>query len=292
MAKIPSIPKPDSFLKIRVHRSELAPSLCGLCVGYERGKWRAAQLADHTMDWLPEFSLTASEWQSMNHANARQLIRRAAQQVYTSRKFKNRGEFGELLLHIVLRQVHDSIPAISKIYYKTSNNETVKGFDSVHVVGSPDNMELWLGEAKFYSNINRAIRDVMAELETHLGIDYLRSEFNLITGKIDNSIPHADQLRKLLSPNTSLDEVFQRVCIPVLLTYDSECVAGHKACTKDYEHAFEAEVKKHYAGFLTSLNAKAGIPKDIAIHLFLLPLAEKAKLIAAFDEKLKAWQQI
>lgn len=283
---------PEPFLRVRVHRTDLKPSLCGLCVGYERGEWRAAQLAQHIFEWLPEFALTPSEWQAMQHANSVKLIRRAAQQVYTSKKFENRGEFGELILHAIVRQVHSSIPAISKIYYKTANNDTVKGFDAVHVVGPPEDMELWLGEAKFYNKIDRAIRDVVAELETHLGTDYLRAEFNLITGKIDDAIPHAKKLEKLLSPNTSLDEVFERVCIPVLLTYDSECVANHKSCTKHYENSFKAEQEKYYASFLAALSAKKGLPKDITIHLFLLPLAEKAALIAAFDEKLKAWRTL
>ena len=228
----------------------------------------------------------------MQHANSVALIRRAAHQVYTSKKFENRGEFGELLLHAVVRQVHNSIPAISKIYYKTANNDTVKGFDAVHVVGPPDDMELWLGEAKFYNRIESAIRDVVAELETHLGTDYLRAEFNLITGKIDSSIPHAAKLKKLLSPNTSLDDVFDRACIPVLLTYDSSCVASHKSCDKKYEDAFKAELEAHHASFLAALAKKNGVPKEITIHLFLLPLAEKKKLIAAFDEKLNSWRNL
>lgn len=117
----------------------------------------------------------------MQHANSVSLIRRAAKVVYDTKKFKKRGEFGELLLHAIVRQVHKSIPAISKIYYKTANTDTVKGFDAVHVVGPPNHMELWLGEAKFYNDIGGAIRDVVTELETHLGTDYLRAEFNLIT---------------------------------------------------------------------------------------------------------------
>jgi hypothetical protein len=285
------IPQPEPFLTVRAERADLDPTLCGLCVGYETNEWRAAQLASHIFEWLPEFALTSSEWQSMQHANSVKLIRRAAKVVYDTKKFARRGEFGELLLHAAVRQVHNSIPAISKIYYKTANNETVKGFDAVHVVGPPNNMELWLGEAKFYNKIDRAIRDVVAELQVHLGTDYLRAEFNLITGKIDDSIPHAAMLKKLLSPNTSLDEVFKRACIPVLLTYDSDTVANHKSCTKAYADAFKAELEEKHADFLAALKKKAPLP-GVTIHLFLLPLQEKAQLIAEFDKKLKAWQSL
>ena len=282
-----SFPKPDPFLTVRVHNLDLQPSLSGLCVGYERGEWRAQQLADHVMDWLPEFALTASECATLGHQNATKLMRCAAKRVYDSEKFRNRGEFGEILLHAVIRQVFDSLPAVSKIYYKSANNDTVKGFDAVHVVGPPEDLELWLGEAKFYNNIGRAISDVVAELGTHLETDYLRNEFALIVNKIDPKWPHSEQLRKLLQPEISLDKVFTRVCIPVLLTYDSPCVAAHSACDAAYAKAFEQEIGKHYASF-TGRN----LPNEIRIHLFLLPLLDKSALVAVLDEKLKLWQQL
>ena len=282
-----SFQKPDLFLTIRVHNIDIQPSLSGLCVGYERGEWRASQLADHLMDWLPEFSLTASECMALGHQNATKLIRKAAKRVYESKKFENRGEFGEILLHAAIRQVFDSIPAVSKIYYKSATNETVKGFDSVHVVGPPDDLELWLGEAKFYSDINRAITAVITELHAHTGTDYLRNEFALIVNKIDSKLPHAATLTKLLQPGISLDEIFQRVRIPVLLTYDSSCVAAHNACDIAYAKAFEQEIKNHHNTF-----SDRNLPKEVLIHLFLLPLKQKEELVKVLDEKLKTWQML
>lgn len=282
-----SFQKPDLFLTLRVHSIDIHPSLSGLCVGYERGEWRASQLADHLMDWLPEFALTASECMTLGHQNATKLIRKAAKRVYESKKFENRGEFGEILLHAAIRQVFDSIPAVSKIYYKSAANETVKGFDCVHVVGPPDDLELWLGEAKFYSDISRAIRDVVTELNTHTGTDYLRDEFALIVNKIDPKLPHATILTKLLQPEVSLDEVFQRVRIPILLTYDSSCVAEHSSCDVAYAKAFEQEIIKHHETF-----SGRNLPKEILIHLFLLPIKQKDVLVKVLDEKLKVWQSL
>ncbi len=279
--------KPDTFLTIRVHNVEVQPSLTGLCVGYERGEWRTKQLADHVMDWLPEFALTASECDALGHQNATKMMRCAAKRVYDSEKFRNRGEFGEILLHAAIRQVFDSLPAVSKIYYKSAKNETVKGFDAVHVVGPPEDLELWLGEAKFYNDITRAISDVVTELQVHLETDYLRGEFALIVNKIDPKWPHAEILRKLLQPEVSLDEVFQRVCIPVLLTYDSPCVAMHRTCDAAYVKTFEREISKHYGAFTSRK-----LSKEIRIHLFLLPLLQKQELVTVLDEKLKLWQKL
>ncbi len=278
-----SFPKPDPFLTVRVHSVDMQPSLSGLCVGYERGEWRSSQLADHLMEWLPEFALTASECSTLGHQNAAKLIRVAAKRVYDSEKFRNRGEFGEVLLHVAIRQVFDSLPAVSKIYYKSANNDTVKGFDAVHVVGPPEDLELWLGEAKFYNEIGRAISDVVAELQAHLETDYLRNEFALIVNKIDSKWPHAEVLRKLLQPGVSLDEV----CIPVLLTYDSPCVIAHKACDTAYAKEFEQEIRKHYETFVGRKT-----PREIRIHLFLLPLKQKDAFVKVLDEKLKIWQKL
>jgi len=279
--------QPQSFLEIRVNDLAVAPTLTGLCVGYERSRWRAAQFADHVMEWLPEFALNYTELRSIQPGNMAQLMRQAAQKVYESKKFRSRGEFGELFLHIAIRQVFGSLPAISKIYYKSATNDTVKGFDAVHVVGPPEAMELWLGEAKFYDDFKRAVRDVVDELNKHMRTDYLRDEFLLIRGKIDPTWPHASKLNELLSKNKSLDKIFARACIPVLLTYDSDCLKAHSVCDKAYSLAFETELREHHEHFKTQ-----SLPKTITIHLLLLPLNTKKELIRLLNEKLKTWQEI
>lgn len=280
-------PTPDPFLEVRVHDLAAAPGLSGLCVGYELGTWREDQFASHIMQWLPEFALKYSEWQGLGAHNALQLIAQAARSVYTSKKYKKRGEFGEVLLHIAVRQIFKSIPAIAKFYYKDAPNDTVKGFDAVHVVEVDGDLELWLGEVKFYHDIGAAIGKVVAELQEHLDRDYLRGEFTTITNKLDPTWPHADRLRRLLHSNTSLDEVFRAVCIPVLLTYDSPTVNAHKLVTPAYIAEFEAEVKKHHNTFA----AKEELPKQVRVHLFLVPLRSKASLVATLDQRLKKLQE-
>lgn len=246
------------------------------------------QLVDHMMEWLPEFSLSYAERKQLEqNNNAVMLVRRAAQAVYTTDKFKRRGEFGELLLHIAVRQVFQTEPVISKIFYKSADNETVKGFDCVHVAADGEDLELWLGEVKFYTDAKVAIKDVVKELDAHTKTDYLRREFVLIANKIDDTWPHAKKLKSLLAPGLSLDKVFKRVCVPVLLTYDSAVVAGHDVCDDAYIARFEEEIRGHYKTFSNS-----NLPTDVRIHLFLLPLKSKAELNQKLDEKLKTWQNI
>ncbi len=164
------------FFNVIVHKNDEIPNLHGLCAGFENRLWRKDQLVDHLFNYLPEFALTHSEFQELSGENIVPKLRKAAGIVYQSEKYKSRGEFGELLLHAIIRETHNTIPAISKLYYKDGPNDTVKGFDAVHVIEKADSLELWLGEVKFYKEINSAITDVVKELHEHIKIRYVKNE--------------------------------------------------------------------------------------------------------------------
>lgn len=276
-----------SFFSVIAHQDELVPGLTALCAGYELEHWRAKEFARHLMDWLIDFCLSYSELQSFNPLNAARFIRQAASRIYQTKKFENRGEFGELMLHAILRQIYSTVPAVSKIYYKDSANDTVKGFDAVHVVEESDSLELWLGEVKFYDNINRAISDVIAEIDAHMQRDYLRGEFLAIQNKVDDNWPHSNRLKKLLHENTSLDTIFDSVCLPILLTYDSQVLAQHTRYSEKYQTEIQEEVRRHYSRF-----ASKKLPNRVRVHLFLVPLNTKAILLRELDERLRTWQTL
>ena len=285
---------PPSFLNVITHEFSIAGNDLAMCAGYERGKWRSDQLADHVIEWLPEFALNHSDLQEIGFSNAVRMTKKAAKIVYQTEKYGKRGEFGELLLHIVIRQIYDTIPAVSKIYYKSSTNKTVEGFDAVHVVRTPNGLELWIGETKFYSDLNRAINDVSKEIIAHLKTNYLRSEFLLIKNKIDPNWPEAKALTTLLDDTTSLDDVFKRACIPILLTYDSKTVMNHSSSNAIYIAAVKEEITKAFEKLRKTINDKYLLEfknaLPIAIHAIFIPLHEKKSFIAALDKRLKALQ--
>lgn len=275
------------MLELILHEVGSDRSISGLCAGYEGKQWRHSALADYLMESLPDFCLTYSEYTQIGHESAVRMIRKAAKSVYSTGKFRNRGEFGELLLHVILKSTIGTLPAVSKIYYKDSANDTVKGFDAVHVVPSQTGLELWLGEVKFYEEIGSAIRDVTKELEQHLMADYLRSEFVAILNKVDRAWPHWQQLLALLDERTSLDQVFEAFCIPVLLTYDGQTTASHDVSSKAYKQALVSEMRSIKEKFDSRA---AGVPHRI--HLFLIPLKTKKILVDALHLKLEAMKAL
>ena len=275
------------FFNIIIHKDDTFPDLHGVCAGFESRQWRKEQLVDYLFEYLPEFALTYSEVENLTGENVVAKMRQVVMSIYQSEKFKNRGEFGELLLHAIIRETYKTIPAISKIYYKDGPNETVKGFDAVHVVVADDSLELWLGEVKFYNNISNAISDVIEELNQHVEVRYVRNEFVAITNKIDDQWPHADRLKTLLHPHTSLDDVFSNTYIPVLLTYDSSVLTRYDNKCDEYVQEISEELQKNHKIFCDKLG-----DFPLTIHLFLFPLNTKAELIKSLESKLKIWQNL
>lgn len=283
-----SFPDPPSpFLSVHISDLSCSPGICVLCAGYEGGKWRAEQLAEHAMEWLPEFCLSAEELEGLTPGTAVRLVKKAARLVYQTDKYKLRGEFGELFLHIILRQVFGSIPAISKIYWKDSIDNTVKGYDAVHVVEIDDELQLWLGEVKFYNNAARAIKDVVKEIEAHVEIPYMKNEALLIANKLNKKSKYYDSLSRLLGGNASLDEVFDVMCIPVLITYDSDALKCYKKVTEQYREELKKEVSSLWDRFEKELSA---LTLPVKVHLILMPLNTKEILLDVLNRNLKGLQ--
>lgn len=280
----------SKFFKIIVHDESSIPTLLGICAGFENGEWRGQRLADNLFNCIPDFCLSYSEVHEVDSAEWMDKLRKSVAMIYNSPKYKSRGEFGELLLHYILKDFYKTIPAISKMYFKDGPNETVKGFDAVHVIENNDGLlDLWLGEVKFYKDASQAIKDVIPEIEEHFAHDYLRTEFIAIANKLDKESPFYEKLSQLISPDTSLDEIFERICVPVLITFNSKVIDKHVKYTNAYKEEMKNEMEKYFNQFESQFE-KLGI--DIEVHLFLLPLKTKETFVQMLNNKLNLWQQL
>lgn len=91
-----------------------------------------------------------------------------------SAKLQKLGFYGEILLYVMLRIFYNSNAAISRGYfYHILENGETKGFDSYHFIENNGIPELWFGEAKFYQNMNSAIKTVLDKISISLSNNYL-----------------------------------------------------------------------------------------------------------------------
>jgi len=256
-------------------------------VGFDQNKFRLQPLLDIIMDVIPEFALGYYEAEKITHTDFVNRLREAAKTIYTTEKYQNRGDFGEIVLHLLLRDFCKTIPLISKIYFKDSNNDVVHGFDGVHVTDEGGEKKLWLGESKFYGNGMNGIRELLNDVKSHFAEDYLRNEFNLLSRRIPEDNPDAEHWKKLMYQHAKLDDIFQSICIPLVCTYTSDIFKSHTNETTEYLKAFEKECRKLKKGF-----DDKNIHTNLEIILMLLPVPDKDKLNDEFNGRLSSMQKI
>lgn len=203
-----------------------------------------------------------------------------------------RGEFGELILHLILRDFHNTIPLISKIYFKDSYNHTVHGFDAVHI--QPDKKTLWLGESKLYVNGTNGIKSLINDIKNHIKSDYLQDEFTIVSKKVkllnEVDIPNKKYWIDLLNSKTKLSDVLGSVTIPLLCTYTSENFSIFKEESAAFFKEYEREVRtlKRYFDEQNDHPLKT----RLNIILILFPVKCKNELVKKMHKKLSRLQEI
>lgn len=256
-------------------------------VGFEQNKFRLQPLVDVLAEVIPEFTLGYHQGTSIPLHELRKRLKEAATRVYTTDKYQKRGEFGELILHLLLRDYCGSIPLVSKIWFKDTDNATVHGFDGVHVVVSGDSKKLWLGESKLYKDGQEGVKELAADLKNHLAHDYLRREFSLIRTKLPESAPDILHWRQLLHEHRRLEDVMDNICIPMVCTYSSQLYNSHSDNTDQYISDFVDECRK-----LKGVFDGKKIQTDVDVVLMLLPVPSKDELVDELNKRLKSMQQI
>lgn len=257
-------------------------------VGFDQNKFRLEPLVDLLADVIPEFSLGFHEGTQITLSELRQKLKEAATRVYTTEKYKKRGEFGELILHLLLRDYHGTIPLISKIYFKDADNVTVHGFDGVHVVSEEDGTKkLWLGESKLYKSGKDGVKELAKDLVNHLQADYLRREFSLLETRLPEGMDDIEHWRRLFHRHRKLDEVMDNIVIPMVCTYSSDLYKNHNDNTAEFLNDFVNECKELEKVFLDKK-----IETDVEVILMLLPVEDKDLLIQGLDTRLKHMQVI
>lgn len=271
---------------ILIRITESNERLESYCAGFELSEWRCSGFADNLIEWIIDYSLKSDELRDTNHANTFVRLKQAASRVYTSEKYERRGEVGEIAAHAVCRTYFNTIPVAARVNYLSASNDPVKAFDLVHVryVGDGD-IELWLGEAKFFKDRNDAIKDAITSIKGHITAGFLRNEKLLLGPQVSNDIPYSGRIKNLLSAESSLDDLIASAVFPVLIAANSDATATHVSASDDYSAEVDAEMKALWGTLKAS-----GLTEKIRIKLIYVPLGDKDSLNKAFDERLKGLQ--
>lgn len=214
------------------------------------------------------------------------------------RWYEKKGIFGEVILHLFLKEFKDTIPLISKLYFKDSFAQEAKGFDSVHV--SANGETLWLGETKFYRTwkkhgvVKGGIDELVEDLKKHFSKDYLSEQYVIIKRGLETEYEHPQRaawIEKLNKP-ILLKDVFQYIRIPLLCVYED-------GIARDYlqpitEAAKDAGIIAHTTTVRDYYNSINTFPhKDqVETLLILMPIEAKRKIVKCMLEKIWHIQNI
>lgn len=277
---------PTKFLSVLNYLEGEAVFGLTACAGFELGEWRAKRLAEHLLNWLPNFALRPSEMDEIGAENVYDLMKRAAVRVYETKFPEKRGEIGELLLHIIGITEYKAHAFVSRLYYKMRTNDQITGFDSalVTINDTGTDVELWLGEAKFYTDPKAALNAAIESIAGHLDAGFLRETKILVGPKIEPQTPGFEKLQWLFDDNNKLDELLSRIVVPVLIAAESKSAQAYKDDT-----TYSKLVIEEYE-ILTSSLIASGLADKVKLALIYVPLGSKSGLIKEFDEKLGAFK--
>ena len=239
-----------------------------------------------------------------------------------SDKYLKRGEFGELFLHLLLRDFIGTTPLVSKIYFKDTDNATVHGFDLVHV--GPDLVNhgkdsLYFGESKLYSRKDgtagrHGVKDLIEDVKSHFKSDFLYREIALIGKKKHSFIPpdeYEDKnteeeysqflvtkkywfnvLEQVEQKKAKLQDFLDSVTVPLVCTYQSRLFEKHNdEKAPEFIPEYEEEMlflKKVFEEKLSSIEEENGEPikTNLNILLILFPIPDKKQLLKILHQKL------
>jgi hypothetical protein len=164
-------------------------------------------------------------------------------------------------------------------------NDSVTSVDVVHVLHSNETgkIELWLGEAKLYDDVQSARYRALTSVEPLWDSEFLVEMKALIGPKIDEEAPHEQELAWLFKEETSLDEIVSRLVIPICIAADfSETI---EATTRSAEYI--ASVEKELMAAKSYMEDR--IPVEVNFVVIFVPMDCKNKLEVAVNDRVKSY---
>ena len=330
-------------------------NLRAFCIGYDLGVCRIEPFAEILLDGLVDFAFgyhtgilkkydrrllieaAKSIYKINNYEKAKKIYLddnnvissdeegKTEEEIKYEKEILRKGEFGELLLHIILHDYYQTVPLISKIFFKDSDGFAVHGFDSIHIGKDPEDPQkdsLFLGESKIYYRSDgksgeHGVKDLATDIQEHFNADFLRREFALVSKKRDSfkSIEDYDDENTkkeyeefLIKKNSWIDELHQiserkqklqdilgSVTIPVICTYQSKIFEKHRDdSSPDFANDFNSEInalEQKFREEIKNIAAAPGQPvrTDLNIVLIMLPIPSKKELVLMLHQK--TWRQ-
>ncbi|WP_242460006.1 HamA C-terminal domain-containing protein [Pantoea agglomerans] len=283
--------RPDPFL-VEFHtntKESLLHSFSGFDVRYSLRKWRYENYAKHLVEWLPEFSLKASEIVNILAHNAETILARSISTFSDSELPRDR-LIAELILHSILRSRQHSEPVACKVFYKSAGK--LSEFGNAHIVQMPDqDDQLWLGLARMIKadDMDTTLEQIRGILDETISETVLSAEREIIISLREplHHQPKADSFNQALHRNSPIDDMLNILCFPILLTYDSAALSS--GWLVNYVDNLKKEIETHFSAFTSELSENI---KQVKVLIFLVPMESIELLTKVFNARCEKLEEL
>jgi len=233
---------------------------------YTSKVYRQKDLVGLIRDSVPYFALTEQEFKDLESI---EINRTAWARISQARKDK-KGDYGELLLYLIMTVYYDAPKFVTKVRLRSSVGMQINGFDCAHFTIEDEEPILWLGESKFHQSFSTALTDSFKSLNEHCKILYTSNEISILKPNIEINKELEDDFVKLKSvfAGKSIDKIKFR--IPVLLTYDSDTVKKNEDINDKFKNDLENELLNHHSN-IEGKNIHNEL-KNVEFIFFIFPL--------------------
>lgn len=282
----------DSLLNLSQEQEEQYENkyLLSYLNDFESGKWRYTHFNRFIFDNLCETALSAEEREKLP-VDRQSDMAKAARNLRFSDDNGQGSELAEILLYGIMRRHYGALSVVPKIYYKQNSQDNAKGADSVHIVLEEDGgFTLWYGESKFYNDLERAMRAAITSVKDTITEEKLKKENSIVANARDLDIlvenpEQLDNIKTMLSSDTSLDELKPILHIPILLLHECRVTAGQRQMSSEYKTAIQSDYQDQAQKFFQELNANCSevfLYEKITFHLILIPVPNKSQVVQRF----------
>lgn len=259
--------------------------ILGLANDYEDSKWRTDLFCDKVMDYLSLCALSDEE-RTKCLVSPYSMTGRAVSRLNScteNSRACNNGEIAEILLYGIMKYYFKAEESIPKIFYKQNSNNLVTGADSIHIVIKDGNFSFWLGEAKFYHNLNQAMNAAIQSVKNMLGRAKLDKEKSYISGIKDlrgseKLSPYRDEIVNILSAASSVDRFRRKLHIPVLLIFSDEIVGKANELDEELRNKLKCkyidDAKSFFEKLKIGFDNEAELCRGVKFHLILFSVPD------------------
>ncbi|WP_295162766.1 DUF1837 domain-containing protein [uncultured Brachyspira sp.] len=270
--------------------------LLSLINDYENGQWRINKFVDYLYDRVIEVGLSFEERKILSDYPM-SMLKKAISKLKPN-DIEKSGEIGEILLYAIMKDYYNALNVVPKIFYKTNRNTYIHGADSIHITINNGQINLWLGESKFYKDVKKAVKNAIESIKSILEDDKLKAEISmaynskdlndmLSFNKIDKNIH--ENIKLMLDNANSLDKVKKQLHIPILILYECDITLSNNSIDDNYKtNIISCHKKIVKECFLASFDFIKNLYKgeEINFHLILFPVHSKKDISEIFFRKL------